>query len=53
VGYLDEIFGKNKILKEKYEEKLRDLEEMKQSFLREAFENEGFVVLIIIIKCYN
>ena len=43
VSYLDETFGKNRILKEKYEEKLRDLEEMKQSFLREAFENEGFV----------
>ena len=43
VEYLDKIFEKNRVLKGKYEEKLRDLEEMKQSFLREAFENEGFV----------
>ena len=43
VEYLDKIFEKNRILKEKYEEKLKDLEEMKQSFLREAFENEEFV----------
>ncbi len=43
VEYLDKIFEKNKILKENYEEKLKNLQEMKQSVLKEAFENEEFV----------
>ena len=38
VSYLDKVFEKNKVLKEKYEKKLKDLEEMKQSILKEAFE---------------
>lgn len=38
VLYLDQIFEKNRVLKEKYENKLKDLEEMKQSLLKEAFE---------------
>lgn len=38
VSYLDKIFEKNKTLKEKYERKLKDLEELKQSLLKEAFE---------------
>lgn len=43
VEYLDNIFGKNKILKEKLEKNLANLQEMKQSLLKEAFENEDFV----------
>ena len=43
VAYLDEVFEKNKEIKEWYEKKLKDLEEMKQSILKEAFENEEFV----------
>ena len=43
VAYLDEVFEKNKKIKEWYEKKLKDLEEMKQSILKEAFENEEFV----------
>ena len=43
VAYLDEVFEKNKVIKEWYEKKLKDLEEMKQSILKEAFENEEFV----------
>jgi len=43
VQKLDKIFDKNKILKEKYQNKLKNLEEMKQSLLKEAFENEDFV----------
>ena len=38
VLYLDEVFEKNKVIKEWYENKLKDLEEMKQSILKEAFE---------------
>lgn len=38
VSYLDEVFEKNKVIKEWYENKLKDLEEMKQSILKEAFE---------------
>ncbi len=38
VLYLDEVFEKNKVIKELYEKKLKDLEEMKQSILKEAFE---------------
>lgn len=38
VTYLNEIFEKNKKLKEKYEDQLKDLEELKQSLLKEAFE---------------
>ena len=38
VAYLDDIFAKNKALKESYEKKLKDLEEMKQTLLKEAFE---------------
>ncbi len=32
------MFDKNKVIKEWYEKKLKDLEEMKQSILKEAFE---------------
>ncbi len=38
VTYLDQIFEKNKSLKSEYERKLKDLEELKQSLLKEAFE---------------
>jgi len=38
VAYLDEVFEKNKVIKEWYEKKLKELEEMKQSILKEAFE---------------
>lgn len=38
VTYLDKIFEKNKTIKEKYEKKLKDLEELKQSLLKDAFE---------------
>jgi type I restriction enzyme S subunit len=38
VTYLDKIFEKNKSLKSEYERKLKDLEELKQSLLKEAFE---------------
>jgi type I restriction enzyme S subunit len=38
VSHLDKVFQKNKALKESYEKKLKDLEEMKQSLLKEAFE---------------
>jgi len=37
-SHLDQVFEKNRVLKEKYEKKLKDLEEMKQSLLKEAFE---------------
>lgn len=40
VKHLDQVFEKNKVLKEKYEKKLKDLEEMKQSLLKEAFEGK-------------
>ena len=43
VAYLDEVFEKNRVIKEWYEKKLKDLEEMKQSVLKEAFESERFV----------
>jgi type I restriction enzyme S subunit len=38
VSYLDEVFEKNKVIKAWYEKKLEELEEMKQSILKEAFE---------------
>lgn len=38
VSHLDQVFEKNRVLKESYEKKLKDLEEMKQSLLKEAFE---------------
>lgn len=38
VTYLDQVFEKNKSLKSEYERKLKDLEELKQSLLKEAFE---------------
>lgn len=38
VAQLDKVFEKNKALKQSYEKKLKDLEEMKQSLLKEAFE---------------
>ena len=38
VLHLDQVFEKNRVLKQKYENKLKDLEEMKQSLLKEAFE---------------
>lgn len=37
VLHLDKVFEKNRVLKEKYEKKLKDLEEMKQSLLKDAF----------------
>lgn len=38
VSYLDQVFEKNKQLKTKYELQLKELEELKQSLLKEAFE---------------
>lgn len=38
VSYLDQIFEKNKQLKIKYELQLKELEELKQSLLKDAFE---------------
>mgnify|MGYP002348716673 CR=1 FL=1 len=38
VSYLDEVFAKNKELKTKYELQLKQLEELKQSLLKDAFE---------------
>lgn len=38
VEYLDEVFEKNKELKTKYELQLKELEELKQSLLKDAFE---------------
>ena len=38
VTYLTSVFEKNKSLKSEYERKLKDLEELKQSLLKEAFE---------------
>lgn len=38
VSYLDQIFEKNKELKTKYELQLKELEELKQSLLKDAFE---------------
>ncbi len=43
VSYLDQVFEKNNALKKEYETKLKNLEELKQSVLKEAFENEEFV----------
>ncbi|MDD4151838.1 MAG: restriction endonuclease subunit S [Candidatus Gracilibacteria bacterium] len=40
VEYLDEVFEKNKELKTKYEEQLRELEELKQSLLKDAFDGK-------------
>jgi restriction endonuclease S subunit len=38
VTYLDEVFEKNKQLKTKYDEQLKELEELKQSLLKDAFD---------------
>lgn len=38
VSYLDQVFEKNKELKTKYELQLKELEELKQSLLKDAFE---------------
>jgi hypothetical protein len=43
VEYLDNIFAKNKILQEKYKQDLQNLEELKQSILKQAFEDEDFI----------
>lgn len=43
VEYLDNIFAKNKILQEKYKQNLKNFEELKQSILKQAFENEDFI----------
>jgi len=43
VEYLDNIFSKNKILQEKYKQDLNNFEELKQSILKQAFENEDFI----------
>ncbi len=40
VSYLDQIFAKNKELKTKYESQLKELEELKQSLLKDAFEGK-------------
>lgn len=40
VSYLDEVFEKNKDLKTKYDEQLKELEELKQSLLKDAFEGK-------------
>jgi type I restriction enzyme, S subunit len=40
VEYLDEVFEKNKELKTKYESQLKELEELKQSLLKDAFEGK-------------
>ena len=43
VEYFDNIFAKNKILQEKYKQDLQNLEELKQSILKQAFEDEDFI----------
>ena len=43
VEYLDNIFAKNKILQEKYKQDLKNFEELKQSILKQAFEDEDFI----------
>ena len=43
VEYLDNIFAKNKILQEKYKQNLKNFEELKQSILKQAFENDDFI----------
>lgn len=40
VTYLDQVFEKNKELKIKYEEQFKELEELKQSLLKDAFEGK-------------
>ena len=43
VEYLDNIFAKNKILQDKFKQDLQNLEELKHSILKQAFENEDFI----------
>lgn len=43
VNYLDNIFEKNSNLKSLYEKNLKNLEELKQSTLKQAFEDEDFI----------
>lgn len=43
VEYLDNIFAKNKILQEKYKQDLKNFEELKQSILKQAFEDKDFI----------
>ena len=43
VEYLDNIFAKNKTLQDKCKQDLQNLEELKQSILKQAFENEDFI----------
>lgn len=43
VAYLDNIFANNSELKLFYQKNLENLKELKQSILKEAFENENFV----------
>lgn len=43
VKYLDNIFAKNSELKNFYEKNLKNLEEFKQSILKQAFEDENFI----------
>lgn len=43
VTYLDNIFAKNSELKNFYEKNLKNLEELRQSILKQAFEDENFI----------
>lgn len=43
VETLDKIFAKNSELKNFYEKNLKNLEELKQSILKQAFEDENFI----------
>lgn len=43
VEKLDNIFAKNSELKNFYEKNLKNLEELKQSILKQAFEDENFI----------
>lgn len=43
VEKLDKIFAKNSELKNFYEKNLKNLEELKQSILKQAFEDEDFI----------
>lgn len=43
VEKLDKIFAKNSELKNFYEKNLKNLEELKQSILKQAFEDENFI----------
>jgi len=38
VSYLDKVFEKNRVINEQYETELKNLKELKQSLLKDAFE---------------